>query len=584
MPPNVIIIPRFRPPLWCCIHELPNEILEMIFVSSAPPCLSEPTPGSVKRFVQYMKRAGVRDYPSLLALVCRRWREVARTSQTLHSFVFVDVENAYKFRQSDDYYASFFARSGNHPLTFSINGLQAACIDLLAAAPFRDQLPRMKWACIDMYVEQYVFQFDGPTGYEVFPLFPGVKTPLLETIHVDVGEDGGLSASLGAHQYFEGLSKGNMGEDRKILRHAPRLSSFSMERFDPEGSWRTYSLQNAGLNYGIITSLRLPYVQLRAAAWLKFLALFPVLEVFSCRLFDTETQEDPDSEDGQSSSEDEQSSDEDEQFGCEDAGNVAGPLTLPFVTDLSICSDSGNDGATLYSADEQTGLERLLDGLVLPSLKTFSYKTNSFNTKDSTRRGLNKDEDYLTYDMFLPPALQNLIQRSGCEVHELALNIFDMSLRDVVLVLEILTELHTLHLDLSMQACEDAGELLGRLARRSGGGGLTQSAEGDFELVPKLSRLVLDNQERDVYHHQGALILSDLVRFVDKRWPVGWTDWQIARVCVVVKEDLSAVLSEELGGGKGEEMQESPIAEAGRDVRKLRDRADIDIVFESLQE
>ncbi|KAL1753754.1 hypothetical protein FB107DRAFT_276425 [Schizophyllum commune] len=576
------IIHRFWPPSWCCIHEMPNEILEMIFVSSAPPSLSEPTPGSVKQVVRYLKRAGVRDYPSLLSLVCRRWREVACTSQILHSFIFVDVEDVYKFKQSDDYYASFFARSGNRPLTFSINGLQYACIDLLAAPLFRDQLPRMKWACIDMYVEQYVFQVDGPTGHDVFPLFPGVKTPLLETLHVDVGEDGGLSNSVGAHQYFEDLSEGIVGEDRRILQYAPRLTSFSMERFDPEGSWTTYSLQNAGLDYEIITSLRLPYVQLRVAAWIKFLALFPVLEVVSCRLFDTETQEDPDSEE-------EQSSDEDEQSSGEDEGPPAVPLTLPYLTDISICSDSGN-GEALYSADEQTGLGKFLDGLALPFLRTFAYKTESFNSKDgdSKHGRKNLDGDLLTYDMFLPSALQSLIKRSGCDVHGLALNISDMSPRDVVLVLEVFPELRALHLDLSMRACEDAGNLLGRLARRPGGDGLDQSAKGDFELVPKLTRLVLDNQEMDVYHPQGAIIVSDLVRFVDARWPVGWTNWQIASVRVVVKEDLSAVMGDELvdvegdGGSAGGEMRALPVAEV-QSLRMLKARSDIDIELETLE-
>ena len=111
MPLHSVIIPRFQPPRQCFINELPVEILEMVFVASVPTSLSEPTPGSVSAVVRYMKRVGVRDYPSLIALVCHRWRAVAHASQALHSFMFVDVEDAYDFAQDSVYYEAYLARS-----------------------------------------------------------------------------------------------------------------------------------------------------------------------------------------------------------------------------------------------------------------------------------------------------------------------------------------------------------------------------------------------------------------------------------------------------------------------------------------
>ncbi|KAL1692648.1 hypothetical protein GGG16DRAFT_51010 [Schizophyllum commune] len=560
----------------------------MVFVASVPASLAEPIPGSVSAVVRYMKRVGVRDYPSLIALVCHRWHGVARASQALHSFMFVDVEDAYDFAQDSAYYETYLARSGNRPLTLSINGMQGTCLDLLADEPFRDHLPRLRWACIDMYVYELAGEHEDATGQDVFPLFPGIETPLLETLHVDLGQDGGYFSTDGAHEYFRSLGGDAMGEDDKIFRYSPRLVSFSMDRFDPEDLWTPLSLKNAGLDYETLTCLRLPYVQLRAAEWHEFLALLPVLEIFSCRVFgveegvaeEDEVEEDANGDDtskhtrSESGSEPSSLSSEDDQSGVQRTITDAGFLTLPHLACLSIFSDS-EIWRPLLPLDTHTGVGEVLARLLLPSLTAFGYRTansRSASDDDDESDAARRAASSLTFERFLPPALRALVQRSGCEVHELTLDTPYMRLHDVVGLLKILPELRALHLDLSMLACEDTGDLLRRLARRSEGGALY--------LVPKLTRMVLDNQEKDVHHGQGAVPLRELLMLVGERWPVGWTDWQIASVHAVVSEGLEDIIYN--GGsdeGKGK-VQEFSIPEHWKELRSVRRRGDIDLVLE----
>ncbi|KAL1699234.1 hypothetical protein EV121DRAFT_284249 [Schizophyllum commune] len=531
----------------------------MVFVASVPTSLSQPTPGSVSTVVRYMKRVA------------------------LHSFMFVDVEDAYDFAQDGAYYEAYLARSGTRPLTLSINGMQGTCLDILADEPFRDHLPRLRWACIDMYVYELAGEHEDATGQDVFPLFPGIETPLLETVHVDLGQDGGYFSMDGAHEYFRGLGGDAMGEDDKILRYAPRLVSFSMHRFDPEDLWTPLSLKNAGLDYKTLTCLHLPYVQLRATEWHEFLALLPVLEIFSRRVFDVEEDEEDEDVDGEDTSEHARSesgsersslSSEDDYPSVEGRNASAGLLTLPHLAYLSIFSDS-ELSRPMYPLDAHTSVGDFLARLVLPSLTAFGYKTENFQSApddDDESDAARSAASSLTFERFLPPALQALAQRSGCEVHELTLDTPYMRLHDVVRLLKILPKLRALHLDLSMLACEDTSDLLRRLARRSEGGTLY--------LVPKLTRLVLDNQEKDIHHGQGAVPLSELLTFVGERWPVGWTDWQIASVRAVVSEDLEDI--EENGRSDEEKgkMQEFSIPEHWKEFRSVRRRGDIDLVLE----
>ncbi|KAI4520113.1 hypothetical protein K525DRAFT_204498 [Schizophyllum commune Loenen D] len=582
------IIPRFRPPSQCLVNRLSNEILELIFVSSVPPSLSEPVPGSGAHFVHYMNRAGVLDYPTLLALVCNRWRAVAQGSQTLYSFLFVDAEEEgdLEFKQDSAYYAAYLARSGTRPLTLSIRGLQDTCINLLGAAPFRDHLRRLKWACIDMYVPelQDMNEYEDPNGYDVFPLFPGVETPALETVHVDLGEDQGMASFGGTYHLFRRLKQAveadNADHNSEILRHAPRLRSFSMDRFDFDGLWTPLSLKKAGLDYATLTCLRLSYVQLRAADWLEFLAKLPLLKVFSCRLLDAENEEEgPEHSAGGRDRSRDGSVQKDEQAGGEE--DRPGPLTLPYLTELSLFSDLVDNILCTYPANARTGTGKFLAGLVLPSLQAFAFKTNSF-WSDYASDSDSDDEDHsvaadckvaaeMTYDKFLLPALQGLIQRSGCEVHALTFDVPHMDLRDLVRVLRILPELRALHLDLNMVACE--GDLLERLARRS--------AAGSLDLVPKLTHLNLDNYERDLYHPQYSIPLRNVLRLVGERWPVGWTDWQVATVRAVVKEDVEE-LKAECDGVDGDDDKagsQSSLVELIEDLRSLRARGDIDLII-----
>ncbi|KAI5823610.1 hypothetical protein K523DRAFT_366613 [Schizophyllum commune Tattone D] len=600
MAPHPVVIPRFRPLRRCFIEELPNEALEMVLVSSVPPFLSAPTPGSVKETVRYMKRAGVRDYPSLLSLVCRRWRYVSRTSQTLHAFLFVDVEDAYDFQQSDEYYAAFLARSGSRPLTLSVNGMQDTTLDLLAAAPFRDHLPRLRWACIDLYVSELLGNYDDPTGFDVFPLFPGVQTPLLETLHVDVGQDGSLATDDGATEYFDNYKYAKAArQDEGILRHAPRLRSFSMYRYDPKGL-SPMLLQNVGLDYQTLTCLRLPYVALGAAEWLKVLAELPVLRVFHGSLPRDESDEESSSSDeepDEGGAEVEESGDENEALDGEveehggeeetsdaetdkdgadredghepdghDTGSTkddqppapaevvraeprkASLLTLPHLVDLHLVTEYESDAAEFIA------------GLILPSLSAFGLATDTAISP--------LDESRENHRVYLLPGLAALTKRSGCEVHELTLDGPRTGIASVVAFLKLVPELRYLHLNASMVAFQE--NLLNFLADRAEG--------GELSLVPKLTHLVIDNREPDLFHPEGAIPLSKILGLINKRWPVGWTTWKIASVRVVVSENVK-----DFAGGRAEDKKvlEPSIKRNRKKLRAARARGDIDLVIES---
>ncbi|KAL1692653.1 hypothetical protein GGG16DRAFT_101674 [Schizophyllum commune] len=598
MAPNPVVIPRFRPLRRCFIEELPNEVLEMVFVSSVPPFLSAPTPGSVKETIKYMKHADVRDYPSLLALVCRRWRYVSLTSQALHAFLFVDVEDAYDFKQSEEYYAAFLARSGSRPLTLSVNGMQDTTIDLLAAEPFQDHLPRLRWACIDLYVSELLGNYDDPTGFDVFPLFPGMQTPLLETLHVDVGQDGSLATDDGATEYFGNHNYKSARQDERILRHAPRLRSFSMYRYDPKGL-SPMLLQNVGLDYQTLTCLRLPYVALGAAEWLKVLAELPVLRVFHGSLPRGESDEESSSSDeepNEGGAEVEESGDENEALdeeveehggeeetlnaetdkdgadgedGREPDGHDTGSyghdqpqvpeevvraeprkaslLTLPHLADLHLVTEYESDAAEFIA------------GLILPSLSAFGLAT------DTAISPLDKSKK--DHRVYLLPGLAALTQRSGCEVHELTLDGPRTGLASVVAFLKLVPELRSLHLNASMVSIQ--GNLLERLADRAEG--------GELSLVPKLTQLVIDNREPDLFHPEGAIPLSEILGLIDKRWPVGWTTWKVASVRVVVSENVQ----DHAGREEDKKAREPSIRRNLKKLRAVRARGDIDLVIES---
>ncbi|KAI5887618.1 uncharacterized protein SCHCODRAFT_02692283 [Schizophyllum commune H4-8] len=596
-----VVIPRFRP-LWrCFINDLPNEVLEMILVSSVPMFLSAPTPGSVKETVKYMKRAGVRDYPSLLALVCRHWRPVARTSQALYAFLFVDVEDAYDFKQTDEYYTAFLARSGSRPLTLSVNGMQDTTIDLLAAAPFRDHLPRLRWTCIDLYASELLGNYDDPTGFDVFPLFPGVQTPLLETVHVDVGQDGSLATDDGATEYFHNYYYAKASrQDERILRCAPRLRSFSMYRYDPKGL-PPMLLQNVGLDYQTLTCLRLPYVALGAAEWLKVLAELPVLRVFHGSL----PRDESDDESG-SSDESEQSDGEEEQLpegddaggggekveesggedetseadadkdaadgeGGESNSDVgahdeddrppaapqaavraeppkASQLTLSHLSDLHLVTEYESDAA------------QLIAGLTLPSLSAFGLATDTaISPLDASTKNIR---------VYLLAGLKALIRRSGCEVHDLTLDTPRTGLASVIAFLRLVPELRSLHLNASMVAIQE--NLLDRLADRAEG--------GELNLVPKVAHLVIDNREPDLFHPEGSVPLASVLGLIDKRWPMGWTTWEIASLRVVVSEDVKNFADDCAEDGK---VLAPSIKKSRKKLRAIRARGDIDLVIES---
>ncbi|KAL1742342.1 hypothetical protein HDZ31DRAFT_84212 [Schizophyllum fasciatum] len=565
----------------------------MVFVLSVPPALSEPVPGCGEQVVRLMNRARAVDYPALLGRVCRRWFTIADASQGLHAYMYVDVDDYREFRFETEYYDTFLARSGSRPLTLSVDGLQESCMTLFAAAPFAAHVHRLRRVSINTYMHEFFddIDFEDTVGCDLFPLFPGMDTPLLEIVHVNLGEDGGYEADEGAREYFESLRSavGNDNADasRKILQYAPRLSSFSLERFNP-GRLSARILQRAGLNLRSLTCLGLSYVSLLALDWYKILRELPALRAFAGSVYDREEDfdderqieewEKPDAEfpDEQSDSEDEG---KDAQWHARrDAARaerarkraaLRGPHTLPHLAELSLTSASEYYMA-VYDADDELGLNEFLRGLILPSLASFSLTTHGFMSKITEKA---KDEDWITVGELVVPALEGLVRRSGCEIRELALNVCFMSLADLVDVLKVLPGLRALHFDMNMHAVSEE-DVLARLARRS--------PDGKPELVPLLTRLKLDNQEVDYMHKGAAFHLQDVLRFVRERWPVGWTTWEIATMEAVILEEVE---EEEQDPDDSENEEDSENAEecaldeqTWEELHIVRSRSDIDFI------
>ena len=136
----------------------------------------------------------------------------------------------------------------------------------------------------------------------------------------------------------------------------------------------------------------------------------------------------------------------------------------------------------------------------------------------------------------------------------------------VVAFLKLVPELRSLHLNASMVAFQE--KLLDFLADRAQGA----------SLVPKLTQLVIDNREPDLFHPEGAIPLSEILGLINKRWPVGWTTWKIASVRVVVSENVKDFAD---GRAEDKKVLEPSIRRNLKKLRTVRARGDIDLVIES---
>lgn len=504
---------RFRPPTHCLINSIPDELLNIIFVFSVPPALADPTPGSGAQFIEYMVRAYVRDYPTLLGCVCRRWRGVAHASQELNAFVFVDIDafegSDMKKRNARTYYAELLSRSGARPLTLSVDASAYKCMEPLIQAPFAAHLGRLQHVCINAG--------DTTSREPLLPLFSDVETPLLETVYISLGEDNNSNVAKTAHAYFRELFRqqqvqGSTTND--ILLHAPRLTSFSMDEFEesfiaPQLSLMVPQfLRMAGLRISSLTCLRLPEVPYRVLDLYKIIPEISDLRVLRCALHVVEAKEDEDQAkkriDGES---------EEEREGRYRA--LYGPHTLPNLVDLHVLAVNTVEGYDKPAI--QSGPGRFMAGLILPALSAFgATQVAVFINEDDMQVG--RRGKALALAKVLPPILQSLKERSGCEIHHLQLDVPKMTRKEMNKILQILAALRTLRFDMTMTIVRR--NILEDLGKRN--------AKGHLSLVPLLHALFIDNHDPHTGYTAEAIL--DLV---EARWPEGWSEWATARVHIV---------------------------------------------------
>ncbi|KAI5887617.1 uncharacterized protein SCHCODRAFT_02552688 [Schizophyllum commune H4-8] len=567
---HLAVRPRYRPPTRPEVNRLPNELLEIIFLLSLPSSLADPTPGSGQEFVAYMRRAEVRDYPNLLGCVCRRWRAIALASRALHSYIFLDLDmhdiSYEKKRAAGAYYGAFLACSGTLPLTMSIDASAQEKLRQLLGAPFVAHLPRLRRVCIA--IEDGIPTF-GP--FSVLPLFPNVRTPLLETVRLDVcsRENDWKAKNVVAYFARVGAAAEDLVQpDLRILHHAPKLSSFSLDDFG-DTSFAHRLLQKAGLDFGGLTCLRLPEVPCCAPEIYKLVVDLPRLSSLRCAVrdgYEAPPRLDQLTSDGLPLEEfvNDQNESRSHNVQARRRRTALGELVLPDLVDLHITLVSNGFHT---NAPRSNAFKRLLDMLILPCLATFAV---------SRRRIYGADFDWDEMDdprmeelnSVLVHPLQSLMARSGCAIRHLALDAPRTDDGDVSRVLRALPTVTSLKLDAMACAGPNGERLLQDLTRRRAGA-------GSPDLLPHLRHLVIGNRKCSEDWQPSLPAILDMV---EARWPVGWSACAIACVSVVL-------VQKRCGWNKityDAQYEELP-ADVQERLQRIRSRGDIDLCIEQVR-
>ncbi|KAI4520109.1 hypothetical protein K525DRAFT_204492 [Schizophyllum commune Loenen D] len=484
--------PRFRAPSngHCFINQVPDELLEIMFILSLPDALVDPRPGAGAQYVAYMRRSGVLDYPALIARVCPRWQDCARSSQALHAYLFVDagMHDLIKGKNEiwrDRYFTNMLARSGSRPLTLSVDVGSGSAVALIMYPPFKDNLPRLRRLCLNFNHRQ---AYDSP-----LPLFsPHVlSTPMLETVHIHCGADRQSTSSSNAVSYFVRLHARWRRPERgpiPAFHDAPRLVSFSLEGLRS-------AVFNTPLLFGLayfpfsnMTCFCLPEAPCYTVDVINFMMYMPRLRTFRCTLYEVEDQG---------------------IRAIHEAQTPWSSLTTDFPQldnlHIMLATQPGMEGS---QPDGVPGLECFLGALTAPALTSLTITRRVQVGQKPYDWG--HDEEGL-----LIPVLQGFIERSRCTITEFELATFGAMLPELVSALELMPTLRTLRLDSTMVHME--ASLLHALARRTD--------EGLPALVPRLRYLVIDNARVN-----STLKNSDVLDMVEARWPVGWSDGEIAHV------------------------------------------------------
>ncbi|KAI5887625.1 uncharacterized protein SCHCODRAFT_02552712 [Schizophyllum commune H4-8] len=484
--------PRFRAPSTgqCFINQVPDELLEIMFVLSLPDALVDPKPGTGAQYVAYMRRSGALDYPALIAQVCPRWKDCARSSQALHAYLFVDA-GMHEFMKGkneiwrDRYFTNIVARSGSRPLTLSIDVGRGSAVALIMYPPFKDSLPRLRRLCLNFNHRQ---AYDYP-----LPLLSphALSTPMLDTVHIHCGADRQSTTSSNAVSYFlRLLARWRRPERGPIpaFHDAPRLVSFSFEGLRS-------AIFNSPLLFGLahfpfskMTCFCLPEAPCYSVDVFNFMMHMPCLRTFRCTLYEVEDQGDR---------------------AIHEAQTPWSSLTTDFPQlndlDIMLATQPGMEG---NQPPGVPGLECFLGALTAPALTSLTISRRVQLGQRPYDWG--HDEEGL-----LVPALQGFIERSRCTITKFELATFGATLPELVSALQLMPALRTLRLDSTMVCMEVS--LLHALAR--------PTDEGLPALVPRLRCLVIDNARVN-----SSFKNSDVLDMVEARWPVGWSEGGIAHV------------------------------------------------------
>ncbi|KAL1692637.1 hypothetical protein GGG16DRAFT_111950 [Schizophyllum commune] len=481
------------------INQLATEVLETILFLTLPDALANPTSGSHVAYNAYLNRCRSIDYPRLLSQVCGRWRDVVEGCPALWSYICVEAD---AFNDCAAYYTTVLAKSGDYPLSLSClvgTGKTNEVSRVLNGPVFAAHLQRLRRLSVVT-----CFAHDRseirPEGLELLPLVPAIDTPLLESLHIDCSEDAESMV-----RYLHKLSRtGNndVPANLRIIRHAPQLREFVLEGLDMDkilphvassmsSSFSLSKLELAGLDWSMMTRLRLPDIGQRVADLLKALVQATRLMELRCAIFEDR--------EGQRTRED----------GTEHA-ELDLPLVFPDLVTLHLVLVpliAANGDTYDENPDKRTGADRFLSALVTPALTSLSITRkgerdgNAFYGRVISTNGKPKDK--------LRPYLQAFLHRSTCTLTSLALANLALYPPELFRILPLVPSVHTLHLkDTAKQMGADFWAVLGQRGPR-----------GRPVFVPCLRHLVVRHDQGDA---AGSTFTSaDVAEMVNARWKAG---------------------------------------------------------------
>lgn len=159
---------RFEENLSSPIHRLPNEIIANIFV------LGRPAPIYVN--ITYRGGDDSHKYPILLGSICRLWRQVARSSPELWTYVLIRTPDS-RIKSHREVLRTFLESSGNLDLDVAIVPGRFTSLFSITSYYFDDITPHLSRICT-------LFAFIRGSNLGVIPLRASVELPKLRHLSV----------------------------------------------------------------------------------------------------------------------------------------------------------------------------------------------------------------------------------------------------------------------------------------------------------------------------------------------------------------------------------------------------------------